>query len=362
MKLVADCEKIRENARAVVELCAAHSIEVAGVTKCCCGEPEVARAMLAGGCTMLADSRLPNVSRMRDAGIDAPVMLLRLPSASDADDVVRLTDYSLNSEVETVRALSQAAQRAGVTHAVVVMVDTGDRREGVQPERVVDVCRELLDLPGIDLAGLGTSLNCLCGVCPTPENQQLFADIVEEAEGELGIRFRLVSGGHTGNLHLVQRGLVPARFNHFRVGEAILIGTDQSTWAELPVPHKDAFKVYADVVELQDKPSAPEGTIGPDAFMEVHEWPDRGVRRRAILALGEIDLRTRSLIPSRPGVDIVGASSDHLVLDVTEARPPVHLAEEIEFDAIYPAVSTGWASSCTTKVVLPVKESAALRG
>jgi len=361
MKLVADCEKIRQNARAVVELCATHGIEVAGVTKCCCGEPEVARAMLAGGCTMLADSRLANVARLREAGINAPVMFLRLPSFSEADEVVRLTDYSLNSEVETVKALSQAALRAGVTHAVVLMVDTGDRREGVPPERVVGVCRELLELPGIELAGLGTSLNCLCGVCPTPENQQYFADVVEEAEAELGIRFRLVSGGHTGNLHLVQKGQVPARFNHFRVGEGILIGTDQSTWIELPVPFKDAFKVYADVVELQDKPSAPQGPIGPDAFMEVHEWPDRGVRRRAIVALGEIDLRTRSLIPARPGIELVGASSDHMVLDVTDADPPVRLAEELEFDTIYPAVSTAWASCCATKVVLPIKESAAVR-
>jgi predicted amino acid racemase len=359
MKLVADCEKIRQNARAVTELCAAHGIEVAGVTKCCCGEPEVARAMLAGGCTMLADSRLANIERLRAGGIEAPIMLLRLPSFTEADDVVRLADYSLNSEAETVGALSRAARKAGVTHAVVLMVDTGDRREGVQPERVVEVCHELLPLPGIELAGLGTSLNCLCGVCPTPENQQRFADIVEDAEAQLGLRFRLVSGGHTGNLHLVQKGLVPSRFNHFRVGEAILTGTDFSTWAELPMPHRDTFKVYADVVEVQDKPSAPEGTIGPDAFMEVHEWPDRGVRRRAIVALGEIDLRTRSLIPTRPGVELVGASSDHLVLDVTDAQPPVRLGEELEFDTIYPAVSTGWASSCTTKVVLPVAESAA---
>lgn len=361
MKLVADCEKIRENARAVVELCAAHGIEVAGVTKCCCGEPEVARAMLAGGCTMLADSRLANVERLRVAGVDAPIMLLRLPSFGEADDVVRLTDYSLNSEAETVKALSRAAQKAGVTHAVVLMVDTGDRREGVQPERVVEVCRDLLELPGIELAGLGTSLNCLCGVCPTPENQQRFADITERAEAELGLRFRLVSGGHTGNLHLVQEGLVPERFNHFRVGEAIVTGTDVSTWAELPTPYRDTFKVYAEVVEVQDKPSAPEGTIGPDAFMEVHEWPDRGVRRRAIVALGEIDLRTSSLIPMRPGIELVGASSDHLVLDVTAARPPVRLGEELEFDTIYPAVSTGWASSGTTKVVRPIKESAALK-
>jgi predicted amino acid racemase len=88
--------------------------------------------------------------------------------------------------------------------------------------------------------------------------------------------------------------------------------------------------------------------------MEVHEWPDLGVRRRAIVALGEIDLRTSSLRPMRPGVTVVGASSDHLVLDVTEADPCVQLGEELGFDTLYPAVSTGWASSCTTKVVHPL--------
>lgn len=354
MRIEVDCAKIRANAEAVVGLCARHGIEVAGVTKCVCGEPEVARAMLAGGCTMLADSRLANVARMRDAGIEAPVLLLRLPALSEAADTVRLCDYSLVSEVQTVHALSTAAQSQDVTHRVVLMVESGDRREGVMPEDAVAACRDILTLPNIELAGIGTSLNCLCGVLPTAENQQAFADLVEQVEAELGLRFRLVSAGHTGNLHLVQSGQVPPRFNHFRVGEAILTGTDFSTWADLPMPHMDAFKVYAEVIEVKDKPSAPDGEVGPDAFMEVHEWPDLGVRRRAIVALGEIDLRTSTLKPLRPGVTLVGASSDHLVLDVTEAEPPVQLGEELAFDTLYPAVSTGWASSCTTKVVHPL--------
>ncbi len=351
MRIEADCEKIRANAVAVTELCARHGIAVAGVTKCVCGEPDVARAMLAGGCTMLADARLANIARMRDAGIEAPILLLRLPALSETADVVHLCDLSLVSEVDTVRALSAAARGQDATHQVILMVEGGDRREGVMPEDTVAACRDILALPNIELAGVGTSLNCLCGVLPTPQNQQAFADLVERVEAELGIRFRLVSAGHTGNLHLVQSGQVPARFNHFRVGEAILTGTDFSTWAPLPMPYQDAFTVYAEVIEVKDKPSAPDGQVGPDAFMQVHEWPDLGVRRRAILALGEIDLRTASLKPMRPGVTIVGASSDHLVLDVTEAEPPVRLGEELGFDTLYPAVSTGWASSCTTKVV-----------
>lgn len=353
MRIVADCERMRRNAAAVVELCAAHGIAVAGVTKCVCGQPEVAAAMLAGGCTMLADSRLDNVARLRGAGITAEVMMLRLPALSEVDRVVALCDYSLNSEVETVRRLGEAARRRGVVHKVLLMVDTGDRREGVQPGEAPEVAAAMAAVPGVELVGLATSLNCLCGVLPTAENQQAFADVVEEVEQHLGRRLPLVSGGHTGNLHLIQSGQVPERFNHVRVGEAILCGTDFSTWAELPMPHRDTFTVHAEVIEVMEKPSAPKGPLGCDAFMQTHEWPDLGVRRRAIVALGEIDLRTSSLTPRRAGVTVVGASSDHLVLDVTEAEPPVRLGEELVFDTLYPAVATAWASSCTTKVVLP---------
>ncbi len=356
MKIVCDCEKVRQNAAAVVALCAPHGIAVVGVTKCVCGEPEVARAMLAGGCVMLGESRLDNIRRLRAGGVEAPVMLLRLPALSEVEDAIALAECSLVSEVETARALAAAADRRGAVHRVLLMIETVDRREGVMPADAPAVARELEALPGLDLDGLATTLNCLCGVLPTPRHQQEFVDTVEAVEAALGRRLETVSGGHTGNLHLIKAGQVPARFDQVRVGEAILSGTDFSTWADLGVPYQDAFKAYAEVIEVKDKPSAPDGVVGRDAFMRVREWPDRGVRRRAILALGEIDLDTASLKPVRDGVEVVGSSSDHLVVDVTDARPPVRLGEELEFDTLYPAVSTGWSSTVTTKVVLPMRE------
>jgi len=59
-------------------------------------------------------------------------------------------------------------------------------------------------------------------------------------------------------------------------------------------------------------------------------------------------------VPTRPGISYVGASSDHLVLDVTDAEPPVRLGEELEFSVLYPAISTGWSSVNTTKVIRPI--------
>ena len=138
MKIVVDCERIRQNTAAVVKMCAPQNIAVVGVTKACCGHPEVARAILAGGAGLLADSRLKNIRRLRAAGIRSEIMLLRLPALSQVDEVVKLTQISLNSQVETVRALSRAAQAQDINHRVILMVETGDRREGLMPEQALD--------------------------------------------------------------------------------------------------------------------------------------------------------------------------------------------------------------------------------
>ena len=356
MRIEADCTKIMENSRAVVEYCAERGVQVAPVTKSICGEPEIVRAIVAGGATMIADSRLDNISRFLDAGIDVDVMMLRLPLLSEVDEVVRLCRFSLVSEEETVRALSAAAEKQGVTHEPLVIIETGDRREGIMPEDAADLCRLVMSLPGLHLAGVATSLNCLCGVVPTAENQRLFSDLVIALERELGTTFDLVSFGHTGNLHLVMKGEVPPRLNHLRIGEGVVFGTDVVNRVPIPAPHADAFKVFGEVIEVKDKPSAPEGIVTVDAFMRTHEWPDLGIRRRAIVAIGEIDVGCEYLTPVQPGVTVVGASSDHLVIDVTDADPPVKLGDEVEFDTEYTAIAYGWSSTCTTKVVKPIAD------
>jgi predicted amino acid racemase len=349
MRIVADLDKITANTRATVDACSRHGIAVVGVTKCVCGEPEIVRAILAGGVQTIAESRIDNVRRIRDAGIDCDVLMLRLPALSQVDEVVALTSSSLNSEPQVLRVLSEAAVRQGKSHEVVVIVEWGDRREGVMPEEAAALCRLAVALPGLELAGVACSLNCLCGVLPCADNMQGFAAFVEELEREVGVRFRIVSGGHTNNLQFVEGGIVPQRVDHLRVGEGILFGRDSICDVSMPGAHHDTFKAYAEVIELKEKPSAPDGEVGPDAFMRTHEWPDRGVRRRAVLAMGEIDLDVSWLTPTRPGVEIVGASSDHTVVDVTEADPPVEIGEELEFDASYVAVARGWASRGTQR-------------
>ena len=55
-------KRIEENTRVVRQLCADHGIRVMGVTKACCGAPELAEAYLAGGLAMIGDSRVAHPS------------------------------------------------------------------------------------------------------------------------------------------------------------------------------------------------------------------------------------------------------------------------------------------------------------
>jgi ornithine racemase len=352
MYIEVDCERIRRNTEVVVNLCAPHGIQVAGVTKACCGCPEVARAMLAGGASLLAESRLGNVRRLREAGIETEIMLLRLPSWSEADEVVRLTQVSLNSQVETVRRLSQVAVSQGLTHRVILMLETGDRREGVMPERALEVARGMADLPNIELVGMGANTTCIGGVLPTRKNTELLVEVVEQVESELGVHFKTISAGNSASLALLLRNEMPGRATQLRIGGAILIGEVDSTgdWP-VAIPHQDAFTVRAEVIEVETKPSVPEGKVAPNAFGDMPQWTDLGLRRRAILALGRQDLQIESLVPERHGINILGASSDHLVLDVTEASPQVCLGEQLAFRPLYGAVATGMASAVAKQIV-----------
>ena len=106
-RLVIDVDKIEHNTRTIVELCNSNGIEVTGVTKVTCGHPQVAQAMLRGGVTALADSRLENIQRLTRAGVDTEFMLLRLPTLSRVDEAVDAVAVSMNSELAVLEALSE---------------------------------------------------------------------------------------------------------------------------------------------------------------------------------------------------------------------------------------------------------------
>ncbi len=345
-------QRIAENARAILKLCHGHGIQVAAVTKVTCAHPAVARALAEAGADMLADSRLENLQALRRMGFTLPLMLLRIPAPSQAADVVRWSDVSLNSSVATLRLLSQAAAFHGVRHQVIFMVDLGDLREGIWPNRVVDALREAAELPALDLLGLGCNLACYGGVIPTTAKMQQLIDLRAACRAATGLELPVLCGGNSANLPLLAAGGMPPEINLLRIGETLLLGCsviDRSPW---PGARQDAFRVVGEVVELERKPSVPLGERGQDAFGGTPEFVDRGVRKRAICNLGRQDVVVDNLTPEDPGIIVLGGSSDHLLLDVEEAQQDVALGAELGFYPGYGALLAASTSAYVQKVVV----------
>jgi predicted amino acid racemase len=345
-----DLKKLRENARRVV----AHlpGIDVVAVTKVTCGSPQVARTLLAGGARALGESRLENAARLRAAGLTAPIWLLRAPTPELAGETVQLTDVSLESEVETVIALDNAAAAAGRRHAVVAMVELGDLREGMLPADLPAFLKRVDVMDHIDIAGIGVNLTCYGAIVPDDDNLGRLAELAVQSEKLLG-RPLLVSGGNSSSIGMVSAGRMPAAVDTLRIGETILLGVDTLTREPTLDLHLDAFTVSAPVIECRVKPSLPTGTSAQDGFGNRPAFADRGERRRAICALGRQDAPPEGLRPVDPRIQVLGASSDHLILDVEDLERPPALGESFTFVPNYAATLQLFTSPYVHKVFTP---------
>lgn len=334
-RLEINVRKLAENARTVVQRADQSGVRVVGVTKVCCGAPEVARALKEGGVAMLGDSRLENLARMRDAGIPGPYILIRIPMISQANEVVQLSEYSLVSEIETVHALGEAARKQGCIHRVIMMVDVGDLREGFWPDQVPQAVEDIIATDGIELAGMGANLTCYGAICPSKSNLGLLIRLARDVRQKHGIELPIISGGNSSSLGMLWNGELPAGISQLRIGEGIMLGCETLERSCLEGLHHDAFVAVAEAIEVRTKPSVPIGTIAQDVFGNVPTFEDRGIHQRVILALGRQDTMFDGLTPLDSGVTILGGSSDHLLLEVNR---PARLGEEFRFAPGYGAL------------------------
>ena len=347
-----DLDKIEHNARVIVELCRGHGLAVVGVTKCTCGHPGIARAMRDGGVSAIGESQLENIHRLKNAGVAVPFMLLRLPSPSEADAVVASVDVSLNSELSVLAALSQAAQRRGQRHDVIIMVDLGDLREGLWPRDLTQFIDAALRLDGIRIAGLGTNLACFAGVVPSEDNMLRLSELAAGAERNFGLKFDWTSGANSSGLNLIAAGRMPARVNQARIGEAILLGRETTQRAPWPGTFQDAFCLHAEILELKHKPSAPVGQRSQDAFGHLIALENHGEIERALVNIGREEISIEGLAPVDPRLKILGASSSYLVVDTSGAAGAFKVGDELKFALNYGALLTAMTSEYVKKKAL----------
>lgn len=347
-RLEIDLDKIHHNARTLVQRLAEAGISVTGVTKATLGSPEIARTLLRAGVKGLGDSRIENIETMRRAGMTSSMTLIRSPMVSQADRVIMHADVSFNTELDVISSLSAAAVAARRTHGIVLMVELGDLREGIMPDDLADVVRETLRFPNIAFKGIGTNLACRSGVSPDAKKMTELSALASSIEATVGVAIDIVSGGNSANLEWALGTTDSGRINDLRLGEALLLGRETLHRQPIDGLHTDAITLIAEVIESKIKPSQPWGEIAQNAFGEQQSATDRGQISQSILAVGRQDTDCSGLCPS-PGVEVLGASSDHLIVDSGDERLP--LGSEVSFQLNYSALVRAMTSPFVAKVV-----------
>lgn len=349
-RLEISLNKIRHNAEKLISLCNKNGINVAAVTKVFCGIPEIAKVLVESGASILADSRIENLKRMQS--IAAQKLLLRLPMISQADEVVQFADISLNSELETIKELSQKAIYRSKIHNIILMIDLGDLREGILDEKeIFQTVEEILKLEGIKLIGIGTNLTCYGGVIPNQENLNHLVSLKEKIEKEFSINLEIVSGGNSSSLYLLESGEgIPKGINQLRLGETLVLGRETAYGSIIQDTYEDCFRLITEIIELKDKPTLPIGEIGMDAFGNKPVFQDKGIRKRAICAIGKQDVSTDNIIPEDDKITIFGGSSDHLIIDVTDSLNNYKVGDKVSFKLNYGGILSTSTSEYVSKV------------
>ena len=335
-RLEIDGNKLKDNADHLLRACQENGIQNCMlVTKVLAGYLPLVRRLATVGFSHLADSRIENL--MRFQAIPLPKVLLRLPMPDEVSRVVQYADLSLQSEILTLQATEKAAARLGKTHGVILMFDVGDLREGLFfREDPGPLVQTVLDSPHLCLAGIGTNLTCYGGIVPDGENLGRLISIKRQIESRFSIRIPLVSGGNSSSVHLFGTGNLPKEVNSLRIGEAFFLGRETAFGNLIPGMNVDAFVLKAEIIEVQVKPSYPIGNIGMNSFGAKPDIEDRGMMNRAILAIGRQDVEPGDLVPLDAGVRIVGASSDHLIVDL--GNRPGKPGDILTFGLNYPGL------------------------
>lgn len=344
--VISNHEKFRENIRAVAGKCQEHGIEVAGIIKASNGMARIAEDFAACGATLIGSSRLEQLERASEAVPDLPMLLIRIPMMCEIEEVIRITDISLNSEIATLKALNKEALRQGKVHKVILMADLGDLREGfMNHDELIEAAVYVEDeLEGLELAGIGTNLGCYGSVKPTAKNMNQLAELAMRIEEQIGRELEFVSGGASSSMMPVLDNVMPRKVNMLRIGALIFCGEYDELnmvygydWAK--DLNGDAFVLRAQVIEKKLKPTHPIGELGVDAFGKRVTYVDKGDRLRVLLGIGRADYGDiDDLIPMLPGSYVVGASGDHTILDIEDVKEAVEIGDVIEFRLKYSAI------------------------
>lgn len=355
-QVIINLEALKHNLAEINRWMEKHGASWTVVTKVLCGHAETLQALYALGVRSVGESRLENLADMPVSLEELETWYLRIPDLSSAVEVARTADVSLNSERQVIVALNEEARRLGKIHKVIIMIELGDLREGILPGKLVEFYKQVFELDHIEVIGIGANLGCLAGALPNVDQFMQLILYRELLELKFGHKLPLISAGSSVVLPLLLESSLPDAINHFRIGEAIFLGTDLINGGVLSGLRDDVCRLRAEIAEIKEKGLVPQGETGVNTPIEAEfttefEPGQRGYR--ALVSVGNLETDVTGLTPVDERFQIAGASSDIVVVNVGESDRDLRVGDYIEFKVNYPALLRLMSSRYVERVVTP---------
>ncbi|MEZ5014366.1 MAG: alanine/ornithine racemase family PLP-dependent enzyme [Chitinophagales bacterium] len=336
--LTLDAEKLKSNYTYLNDLFSKKSIEWAVVTKLLCGNKTFLQEVLALDLKQVCDSRVTNLKMVKSIAPEVETVYIKPPPKRSIEGVVRYADISMNTEMQTIRLLSEEAKRQNKQHKVIIMIEMGELREGILGENLLRFYENVFQFSNITVVGVGTNLNCMYGVLPSHDKLIQLSLYTQLIEAKFNTEIQYISGGSSVTIPLIFEDLLPKAINHFRVGETLFLGTDVYHDTPFPKMYPDVFRLYAEVIEITKKTGVPVGKLGTNLKGESMEFEhqDRSQRSfRAILDLGLLDMDEKHVHLKDSSLEIVGASSDMIVVDLGDNPNNIKVGDLLECEMDY---------------------------
>jgi ornithine racemase len=345
--------QLHHNAKKLLENLALQGISITGVSKATMAMPEIVNIWINAGIHSIGESRIENIESINKVNKRVRTLLTRIPMLSQVDQVVSQASISCNSELSVLTALAAAAEKQNLRHGVLLMVELGDLREGILPKDLNEVVKQVMNLPNLELIGIGANLGCQNGVAPDQKNMNELSLIMNNVEADFRIKLEWCSGGNSANLPWLTAGGKPDRLNHLRIGEALLLGREPLTRTIIKGLYTDAITLVVEVIETKLKPTTPWGIQYQTSFSDAPSKQNQKSNddrneifdSRILLAIGEQDIDPCGL--KADGIEIKGASSDYLV--VSSSQNTLKVGCEQRFSLNYSALLRAMTSPYINK-------------
>jgi predicted amino acid racemase len=336
--IVLNREKLKHNYNFLNKLFKKNNIELAVVSKMLCGNKTFLTELIDLGVSQICDSRVSNLKAIKEIDRNIETIYIKPPAKRSIKSIVKYADITINTEFATIKLLNEEAKKMKKIHKIMIMIEMGELREGVMGDAFIDFYESVFNLSNIEVVGIGTNLSCLYGVLPNQDKLIQLSLYEQLIEAKFNKNIPYVSGGSSVTIPLIFKGLLPKSINHFRVGETLFLGTDVYNDSTIRNMEHNVFQLFAEIIELSEKPMNPSGEMGTNVEGIEYEFDDSDLGKsscRAILDIGLLDVDGKHIQPKDTNIEIAGSSSDMIVLDLSKNPKNYKVGDLVEFSLDY---------------------------